>query len=68
MSGDDIHEVYAIRYGHHARKASENFIGGNPHDLPQPLDFYVWASSETSGSSSSTPASIPPWRTSASAS
>ena len=43
MNGDDIHEVYAIRYGHHARKASANFIDGDPHDLPQPLDFYVWA-------------------------
>ena len=40
---DDIHEVYAIRYGHHARKAAENFILGDPHDVLQPLDFYVWA-------------------------
>ena len=40
---DDIHEIYAIRYGHHDRKASENFIGGDPHDVLQPLDFYVWA-------------------------
>ena len=23
MSSDDVHEVYAIRYGHHARKAAE---------------------------------------------
>ena len=21
----------------------ENFIGGDPHDVPQPLDFFVWA-------------------------
>jgi glyoxylase-like metal-dependent hydrolase (beta-lactamase superfamily II) len=40
---DDVHEIYAIRYGHHDRKASENFIGGDPHDVLQPLDFYVWA-------------------------
>jgi glyoxylase-like metal-dependent hydrolase (beta-lactamase superfamily II) len=40
---DDTHEVYAIRYGHHDRNASENFIGGDPHDVLQPLDFYVWA-------------------------
>jgi glyoxylase-like metal-dependent hydrolase (beta-lactamase superfamily II) len=37
------YEVYAIRYGHHARNASANFIGGDPHDGPMPLDFYVWA-------------------------
>jgi glyoxylase-like metal-dependent hydrolase (beta-lactamase superfamily II) len=40
---DDTHEIYAIRYGHHDRKASENFIGGDPHDVLQPLDYYVWA-------------------------
>ena len=40
---DDIHEIYAIRYGHHDRRSSENFIGGDPHDVLQPLDFYVWA-------------------------
>src|SRR5260370_7752402 len=40
---DDVHEVYAIRYGHHERRSSENFIGGDPHDVPQPLDFFVWA-------------------------
>jgi glyoxylase-like metal-dependent hydrolase (beta-lactamase superfamily II) len=40
---DDIHEVYAIRYGHHPRPAAENYIGGDPHDVLQPLDYYVWA-------------------------
>ena len=40
---DDVHEVYAIRYGHHARRSAENFIGGDPHDVLQPLDFFVWA-------------------------
>jgi glyoxylase-like metal-dependent hydrolase (beta-lactamase superfamily II) len=43
MSDDGIHEVYAIRYAHHDRKSSENFIGGDPHDVLQPLDYYVWA-------------------------
>jgi glyoxylase-like metal-dependent hydrolase (beta-lactamase superfamily II) len=43
MSADDVHEVYAIRYGHHARRSQENFIGGDPHDVLQPLDFFVWA-------------------------
>ncbi|MCC6947636.1 MAG: N-acyl homoserine lactonase family protein [Bradyrhizobiaceae bacterium] len=39
----DIHEVYAVRYAHHERKAAENFIGGDPHDVLQPLDYFVWA-------------------------
>jgi len=40
---DDVYDIYAIRYGHHHRKSSENFIGGDPHDIPQPLDYFVWA-------------------------
>jgi len=40
---DDIHEVYAIRYGHHSRRSPANFIDGDPHDILQPLDFFVWA-------------------------
>ena len=45
----DIHEVYAIRYGHHERKAADNFIGGDPHDVLQPLDYFVWAIVGASG-------------------
>lgn len=39
----DTYEVYAIRYGHHDRTATHNFIGGDPHDGPMPLDYFVWA-------------------------
>jgi hypothetical protein len=38
------YEVLAIRYAHNAeRRAAENFIGGDPHDGPMPMDFFVWA-------------------------
>ena len=40
---DDIYEVYAVRYGHHDRRSPENFIGGDAHDVLQPLDYFVWA-------------------------
>ena len=36
------YEVYAIKYAHHARRASENFIGGDLHDGPMPLDYFIW--------------------------
>ncbi len=39
----DSYEVYAVRYAHHNRRASENFLGGDPHDGPMPLDYFVWA-------------------------
>jgi glyoxylase-like metal-dependent hydrolase (beta-lactamase superfamily II) len=36
-------EIHAIRYGHHARKAHQNFLGGDPHDdADMPLDYFVW--------------------------
>ena len=38
------YEVYAIKYAEHPRRASENFIDGDPHDDSlMPLDYYVWA-------------------------
>jgi glyoxylase-like metal-dependent hydrolase (beta-lactamase superfamily II) len=40
----DEYEIYAIHYGHHDRKAHENFLGGDPHDnRDMPLDYFVWA-------------------------
>jgi glyoxylase-like metal-dependent hydrolase (beta-lactamase superfamily II) len=49
LNEHDQHEVFAIRYGHHDRKAAENYILGDPHDILQPLDFYVWAIVGASG-------------------
>jgi len=35
-------EILAIRYGHLERRSPANFIGGDEHDQPMPLDYYVW--------------------------
>jgi glyoxylase-like metal-dependent hydrolase (beta-lactamase superfamily II) len=43
MSDSAVYDVYAIKYGRHDRKMAENFIGGDPHDGPGPIDFFVWA-------------------------
>jgi glyoxylase-like metal-dependent hydrolase (beta-lactamase superfamily II) len=37
------YEVYAVRYARHDRPARENFLGGDPHDVNMPLDYFVWA-------------------------
>ncbi len=38
-----VHEVHAIRFAHHAaRRRSENFLGGDPHDGPMPFDYFVF--------------------------
>lgn len=38
----NVYEIYAIKYAHHARNAGANFLGGDPHDGPMPMDYYVW--------------------------
>ena len=35
-------EVYALRYARRDATASAHFIGGDPHDSPLPMDYYVW--------------------------
>jgi glyoxylase-like metal-dependent hydrolase (beta-lactamase superfamily II) len=42
MSEPDNYVVYAIRYATLERKASENFIGGDPHETASNLDYFVW--------------------------
>ena len=37
-----VYEVYAVKYAHHERRSSENFLGGDAHDVPMPLDYFVW--------------------------
>ncbi|MBO1111956.1 N-acyl homoserine lactonase family protein [Bordetella petrii] len=36
------YEVYAIRYARMDRSRVANFLGGDPHDGPMPMDFFVW--------------------------
>lgn len=36
------YEVYAIRYATRDAKRTNNFIGGDPHDAPMPMDYYLW--------------------------
>lgn len=38
----DQYEVLAVRYAENGRNAAENFIGGDPHNAPMPLDYFVW--------------------------
>jgi glyoxylase-like metal-dependent hydrolase (beta-lactamase superfamily II) len=43
MSTPEPYKIYAVNYGFHERRASANFIGGDEHDGPMPITFYVWA-------------------------
>jgi hypothetical protein len=52
MSEDDVYSVSAIRYGRYDRRSPVNYIGGDPHDILQPLDDWPWAPSAIARSSS----------------
>jgi glyoxylase-like metal-dependent hydrolase (beta-lactamase superfamily II) len=36
------YEVFAIRYARRDARRHEHFIGGDPHDAPMPMDYFVW--------------------------
>jgi glyoxylase-like metal-dependent hydrolase (beta-lactamase superfamily II) len=36
------YEVYALKYATREARRHEHFIGGDPHDGPMPMDYYVW--------------------------
>lgn len=36
-------EVYAVRYAYREARRGEHFYGGDPHDGPMPMDYFVWA-------------------------
>jgi glyoxylase-like metal-dependent hydrolase (beta-lactamase superfamily II) len=39
---DDCYELFAIAYARVDRNAADNFVGGDPHNAPMPLNYYVW--------------------------
>jgi glyoxylase-like metal-dependent hydrolase (beta-lactamase superfamily II) len=42
MAEPEPFEVHAIRYATLARKSAENFIGGDPHETGERLDYFIW--------------------------
>src|ERR1700710_2176359 len=39
---DIEYELFAIRYATRDAQRSAHFIGGDPHDGPMPMDYFVW--------------------------
>jgi glyoxylase-like metal-dependent hydrolase (beta-lactamase superfamily II) len=37
-----VYQLLALRYATRAAKRSDHFIGGDPHDGPMPMDYYLW--------------------------
>ncbi|MGE0415517.1 MAG: N-acyl homoserine lactonase family protein [Acetobacteraceae bacterium] len=38
----DTYELFALRYAGRPAHRAEHFIGGDPHDGPMPMDYFVW--------------------------
>lgn len=36
------YEVFAIRYARREASRAQHFIGGDPHDGPMPMDYFLW--------------------------
>ena len=36
------YEVIALRYATRAGARPDHFVGGDPHDVPMPMDYYLW--------------------------
>ena len=34
------YQVYALRYATREGRRQDNFIGGDPHDGPMPMDYF----------------------------
>ena len=36
------YELFAIRYATREARRSDHFIGGDPHDGPMSIDYFMW--------------------------
>ena len=42
MNPAEPFEVFAIRYATREARRRDHFVGGDPHDAPMPMDYFVW--------------------------
>ena len=43
MTDRDTYRVFAVKYAERDARRAEHFLGGDPHDAPMPMDYFVWA-------------------------
>jgi glyoxylase-like metal-dependent hydrolase (beta-lactamase superfamily II) len=39
---DPDYELFALRYATREARRGDHFIGGDPHDGPMPMDYFIW--------------------------
>jgi glyoxylase-like metal-dependent hydrolase (beta-lactamase superfamily II) len=42
MTDPETYEVFALRYASRDARSHHHFIGGDPHNKPMPMDYFVW--------------------------
>ena len=42
-AGPETYRVFAVKYAEREARRPEHFLGGDPHDVPMPMDYFVWA-------------------------
>jgi glyoxylase-like metal-dependent hydrolase (beta-lactamase superfamily II) len=42
MSTLPDYEIFCVKYGERPGRRPDHFIGGDPHDAPMPMDYFVW--------------------------
>ena len=44
MNHSDLpcYEVIALKYATREGRRPDHFVGGDPHDVPMPMDYYLW--------------------------
>lgn len=42
MADPPVYDLYAIKYATREARRADHFIGGDPHDGPMPMDYFVW--------------------------
>ena len=42
MSTTEQYEVFAVRYATREGQRRDHFVGGDAHDAPMPMDYFVW--------------------------
>jgi glyoxylase-like metal-dependent hydrolase (beta-lactamase superfamily II) len=43
MATPRVHRAYALKYAERDARRPEHFLGGDPDDVPMPMDYFVWA-------------------------
>ena len=61
------YEVFALRYATREAQRRDHFIGGDPHDGPMPMDYFVWVAVGRGGAYLIDRVSRAKWHNSASA-